>query len=548
MKAFVPQQHQSPKRASSSLARPASAAAPPLSAPALLRLQRAMGNQAVLRMCSQAASATRGGPAQALSLATLSAGSDPATRQISEPGRAAELPAPAVESPTIESMGQPLPPATRALMESRFGHDFSGVRVHANAEAAMSAAALGARAYTVGQHIVWGESRESLEHSAGRYLLAHELAHVVQQRGGSGRPAPSDSAAAPHEREAQAAAVAVATGGPAHIRCATGVGLACDKTKEAALPELTSADPKASPRYIDTLFQSVSYQWLNGASIFKWQENGKEKTVGVPLKDLVQDDSLTFVALWKVHESKAEALKTVELYTKAAPGFAYYSFYVGPENVIMPTAFSIDSTPQFHALWPGLKQQIAQDAADIRKGLQSLANVINVIPGTQVDEYGNLGFSGNPLDWVPLLKLRRLSKIKDAGPINIKRHSGYGVPYTVKGPHGKLKGTSVYVLKDADGTILYVGKGEALNRLREHIKDPKKTQWFGEIAEIEIKATGLNNTQALALEQDLIAQMKPLHNVDKTPFRSEFGDTMAVGPNLPKPQKPFTFWIEWGKE
>jgi excinuclease UvrABC nuclease subunit len=104
----------------------------------------------------------------------------------------------------------------------------------------------------------------------------------------------------------------------------------------------------------------------------------------------------------------------------------------------------------------------------------------------------------------------------------------------------------VYVLKDAPGTVLYVGKGDALTRLREHIKDPKKTQWFGEIAHVEVWGTGLNNTKALALEEDLIGQLKPLHNVDKNPFYTEFGNTMDVGPNLPPAQKVLKFSLEWG--
>jgi len=104
----------------------------------------------------------------------------------------------------------------------------------------------------------------------------------------------------------------------------------------------------------------------------------------------------------------------------------------------------------------------------------------------------------------------------------------------------------VYVLKDADGAVLYVGKGATLDRLREHIKDPTKTQWFGEIAQVEVPATGLDNTQALALEESLIGQLKPLHNVDRTPFQSVFRGAMEVGPNLPKAQKSLSFWLEWG--
>jgi hypothetical protein len=48
------------------------------------------------------------------------------------------------------------------------------------------------------------------------------------------------------------------------------------------------------------------------------------------------------------------------------------------------------------------------------------------------------------------------------------------------------------------------------------------------------------------LEESLIGQTGPLYNVDKTPFKSVFGNTMAVGPNLPLAQKILKFWVEWG--
>jgi outer membrane protein OmpA-like peptidoglycan-associated protein len=70
-------------------------------------------------------------------------------------------------------------------MEPRFGHDFSQVRVHADARAADSARALNALAYTVGQDTVFGAGRYAPGTAEGRRLLAHELAHVLQQAEGS---------------------------------------------------------------------------------------------------------------------------------------------------------------------------------------------------------------------------------------------------------------------------------------------------------------------------------------------------------------------------
>jgi Domain of unknown function (DUF4157) len=85
----------------------------------------------------------------------------------------------------LHSSSQPLDGATRAYFERRFGHDFSGVGVHTNAEAADSVRSVGARAYTVGRDVVFGAGQYQPDSSAGRRLIAHELTHVVQQSGGA---------------------------------------------------------------------------------------------------------------------------------------------------------------------------------------------------------------------------------------------------------------------------------------------------------------------------------------------------------------------------
>jgi hypothetical protein len=151
--------------------------------------------------------------------------------------RAAINPSPVHDVPPIvhevlRSSGQPLDAATRAFMEPRFGHDYSGVpthshepahtpahltigaphdefeqeaemmaqhamsrsvtpsdprydfsavRIHTDSKAAESARAVNALAYTVGHDIVFGAGWFSPEASAGRRLLAHELTHVLQQ-------------------------------------------------------------------------------------------------------------------------------------------------------------------------------------------------------------------------------------------------------------------------------------------------------------------------------------------------------------------------------
>jgi Domain of unknown function (DUF4157) len=98
-------------------------------------------------------------------------------------GAASEQPiaAPAIVHDVLRSPGQPLGPSTRALMEQRFGHDFSQVRVHADAQASDSARAVNARAYTVGRHVAFASDEYAPGSIEGQRLLAHELTHVVQQ-------------------------------------------------------------------------------------------------------------------------------------------------------------------------------------------------------------------------------------------------------------------------------------------------------------------------------------------------------------------------------
>jgi hypothetical protein len=80
--------------------------------------------------------------------------------------------------------GRPLDPDLKAEMEGRLGSDFSDVRVHTDPDAAKSAAAVSARAYTVGNEVVLGADAPALDSAQGKRTLAHELTHVDQQRRG----------------------------------------------------------------------------------------------------------------------------------------------------------------------------------------------------------------------------------------------------------------------------------------------------------------------------------------------------------------------------
>jgi hypothetical protein len=112
----------------------------------------------------------------------------------------------------LRSPGQPLDSKTRAFMEPRFGHDFSHVRVHADAQAAKSAQSLHASAYTVGNDVVFAAGQYSPQTSSGRGLLAHELTHTIQQQAGVDISGGIDQAGDTYERHADAVAKLVVEG------------------------------------------------------------------------------------------------------------------------------------------------------------------------------------------------------------------------------------------------------------------------------------------------------------------------------------------------
>ncbi|HJU54663.1 MAG TPA: DUF4157 domain-containing protein [Pyrinomonadaceae bacterium] len=92
-----------------------------------------------------------------------------------------QIEAPPIVNEILRSPGRPLDSSTRAFMEPRFGRDFSHVRVHDDADAVTAAASVNAKAFTVGNAIVFGAGQYSPASGEGRRLLGHELTHVVQQ-------------------------------------------------------------------------------------------------------------------------------------------------------------------------------------------------------------------------------------------------------------------------------------------------------------------------------------------------------------------------------
>ncbi len=90
---------------------------------------------------------------------------------------------PSISQALSSSSGHSLDSGDRKFFEPRFGYDFGAVRIHADSQAAQAAQAVSARAFTLGRSIYFGANEYRPRSGGGRHLLAHELAHVVQQSG-----------------------------------------------------------------------------------------------------------------------------------------------------------------------------------------------------------------------------------------------------------------------------------------------------------------------------------------------------------------------------
>ena len=138
-------------------------------------------------------------------------------RVVGEAGKTkAHEPKPAAES-REQSNAQGLDAGTRSLMESAFGESFGDVRVHTGRHAGDAAEELGARAFTRGRDIYFNVGEFDPSTREGKEVLAHELAHVAQQRRDGGAGGRGSDGREAVEREADEASRLVASGGAARV-------------------------------------------------------------------------------------------------------------------------------------------------------------------------------------------------------------------------------------------------------------------------------------------------------------------------------------------
>ncbi len=175
---------------------------------------------------------------------------------------------PPVVRHVLRSPGQPLDAAARAFFEPRLGHDFSKVRVHTDAEAAESARAVNALAYTVGRDVVFGTGQYMPATAEGKRLLAHELTHVVQQRASRASGALAIGAADhASEHEASAAADQIPMGSTA--TAFQPVPITLQRQRKTDQPSATQPVDYLTQPTLETITidHQGRYVWPSGATL-----------------------------------------------------------------------------------------------------------------------------------------------------------------------------------------------------------------------------------------------------------------------------------------
>jgi Domain of unknown function (DUF4157) len=182
---------------------------------------------------------------------------------------------PPVVDQVLSSPGQPLPANVADEMGSRFQFDFGRVRIHSDTQAAESAKQVGARAYTVGQHVVFGAGRYRPATDTGNKLLAHELTHVVQQHADvSGRREIPMLDSTAGEAEAHRAASMVTRGQGASIAPLASAGpvLQRDASDAGTAVPTPNIDSMPMGMYVDAYdeaYYDIDYKSVKG-NLSKW--------------------------------------------------------------------------------------------------------------------------------------------------------------------------------------------------------------------------------------------------------------------------------------
>ncbi|HEV8430459.1 MAG TPA: DUF4157 domain-containing protein [Pyrinomonadaceae bacterium] len=178
----------------------------------------------------------------------------------------------------MKGRGSPLPAATRAFFEPRFGTDFSDIRLHTDKRAADTAKSIKAKAFTVGRDIVFAAGQYAPESGETNRLLAHELTHTIQQRPGSTSGAPINLRVSHHsdsaEQEASAAARAVLAGGNFSVLTNSSVMLSRqDENETPEQAQTRQAEVEMAAREMTSVLSSINVVGAEVEFLF-WTSHG----------------------------------------------------------------------------------------------------------------------------------------------------------------------------------------------------------------------------------------------------------------------------------
>jgi hypothetical protein len=355
----------------------------------------------------------------------------------------------------LSSLGQPLEAGTRTFMESRFGHDFSNVRVHTDSKAAESTESVNALAYTAGKDIVFGKKQYAPKTDNGKRMLAHELTHVIQQGNAQGaltaqprlvqrsldtyikamnQDPPNWYTAALHlngESQKMIRQMLKNLGDPQriaklHRAALDGKGLGpCSnialltehdylKMNPGEKPiDRTKCERPSTPESKKAAKETVEVQIVSSdkelMETLPEYIDGKVYMVGVRLLDRTyhlfihgRERPLTIPAAWFGQQTEPVSAKFIypsreralEMIGSSASGYAYWRT---DENYILPTHFTQSSSPRINTLALGSLEEAAKYGKEI---------FTNVFVGMVIGKSIEAGFKG--LGYVVSKTLRRL--------------------------------------------------------------------------------------------------------------------------------------------
>ncbi len=177
-------------------------------------------------------------------------------------------------------------------------------------------------------------------------------------------------------------------------------------TKHAAQTNAHTMRGSGEPRYIDNIIQRLQAPSLGGYFV-EWEENKKTYTFDLPEKEIYRNMDKHLLEIRELYPDKRAALQAIRDVYANRPnlkGLALFTFYRGSHNIILPTIFAPDSTPKIidaiEKADSKLERVVDEDLEVGKYIAQSFVNIFNPIPGTEVNDEGDLGISSNPEDFV----------------------------------------------------------------------------------------------------------------------------------------------------